>query len=167
MPQPQAGRPHMPGYGIAADPEGMLPWSWAEERLTTSHDYWLATTWPDRRPHVMPVWGLWLEQAVWFSTGLRSRKARNLAAEPRCVVTTDDAVRPVVVEGRARQRSEPETIRTFLAQLNAKYDSGIGEDFLDPEVNGVFEVRPTWVFALDDDAFDTSPTRWSFDPVDR
>jgi hypothetical protein len=152
----------MPGYGIAADREGMLPWAWAEARLTSSHDYWLATTWPDGRPHVMPVWGLWLRQAIWFSTGLRSRKARNLVVDPRCVVATDDAVRPVVVEGQARQRTEPETIRMFLEALNTKYDSDISEEFLDPDVNGVFEVRPTWVFALDDDKFDTSPTRWSF-----
>lgn len=112
----------------------------------------------------MPVWGLWLQEAIWFSTGLRSRKARNLAADPRCVVATDDAVRPVVVEGRARQRTEPETIRTFLAAINAEYDSNLSEDFLDPKVNGVFEVRPTWVFGLDDEAFETSPTRWSFGP---
>lgn len=145
----------------------MLSWSLAEDRLTASHDYWVATTRPDGRPHVMPVWGIWRKRAIWLSTGLRSRKARNLASDPRCVVATDDAVRPVVVEGRARQRIEPETIREFLESVNAKYDSDIGEDFLDPAVNGVFEVRPTWVFALDDHAFDTSPTGWSFDPEDR
>jgi hypothetical protein len=50
----------------------------------------------------------------------------------------------------------------FLEALNTKYDSDISEEFLDPDVNGVFEVRPTSVFALDDDKFDTSPTRWSF-----
>lgn len=163
MVEPPATRPYMPGYGIATHPEGMVPWSRAEQRLIASHDYWLATTWPDGRPHVMPVWGLWSGQAVWFSTGMRSRKARNLASDPRCVVTTDDAVRPVVVEGQARQRAEREAIARFLERLNAKYGSDLHEDFLDPAINGVFEVRPQRVFALDDKAFETSPARWSFD----
>ena len=30
MATPRADRPHMPGYGIAAERAGLLPWSWAE-----------------------------------------------------------------------------------------------------------------------------------------
>jgi hypothetical protein len=42
---PVAGRPHMPGYGMVGANEGtgLLPGSWATERLARSHDYWLAT----------------------------------------------------------------------------------------------------------------------------
>jgi hypothetical protein len=64
----------MPGYGMqrADEGTGLLPWSWAVERLTASHDYWLATTWLGKgSPHVMPVWGVWWEDALWFSSGLR------------------------------------------------------------------------------------------------
>ena len=34
----------MPGYGTlpATEGGGLLPWSWAEERLIRSHDFWLA-----------------------------------------------------------------------------------------------------------------------------
>ena len=93
----------MPDYGILGPDEGtgLLPWSWAEERLAASHDYWLTSLWPDGRPHSMPVWGVWDGEALWFSSGRRSRKARNLAADPRCIVTTDDPKNPVVVEGSA------------------------------------------------------------------
>lgn len=38
----------------------------------------------------MPVWGAWLDGALWFSTGGRSRKRHNLAYEPRCAITTQD-----------------------------------------------------------------------------
>ena len=71
MPEPPASRPHMPGYGIAGPTEGrgLLPWSWAEERLTRSHDYWVATVRADGRPHLMPVWGAWDGGALWFSIG--------------------------------------------------------------------------------------------------
>jgi len=42
----------MPGYGLpAADKgKGLLPWEWAVERLTESHNYWVATTRPEGRP---------------------------------------------------------------------------------------------------------------------
>jgi len=62
MAEPSASRPYMPGYGLldAAQGAGLLPWSWAVERLQRSHDYWVATVRPDGRPHVMPVWGVWM-----------------------------------------------------------------------------------------------------------
>lgn len=162
--QPDRSRPYMPGYGILGPTEGtgLLPWSWAEERLAASHDYWVATVWPDGRPHVMPVWGIWHEEAVWFSSSVRSRKARNLAAYPRCVVTTDNALEPVVVEGVAEVVTSLEVIAGFLSILNAKYSTSYTPGFLDPAVNASFRVRPSWVFALTEEDFSGSPTRWVF-----
>jgi hypothetical protein len=60
MDKPRASRPYMPGYGILGPTKGsgLLPWSWAEERLTASRNYWVASSWPDGRPHSMPVWGV-------------------------------------------------------------------------------------------------------------
>ena len=90
----------MPGYGILAadDGAGLLPWDWAVERLSGSHNYWLVTTRPDGRPHMMPLWGLWLDSTFYFSTGRQSRKGRNLAANSHCVVATEHADEAVIVE---------------------------------------------------------------------
>lgn len=164
MGEPRADRPHMPGYGIRGPGEGtgLLPWSWATERLADSHDYWVATTWSGRAPHVMPVWGVWLDGAVWFSSGLRSRKARNLAADGRCTVTTDDAVDPVVVQGTAERVTERPTIQGFVDAVNAKYDTSYGLDFFDPDLNAAYRVEPTWAFGLVQEDFGGSPTRWTF-----
>ena len=41
--EPKASRPFMPGYGISEGEEGLLPWSWAVERLEKSHNYWVMT----------------------------------------------------------------------------------------------------------------------------
>jgi len=154
----------MPGYGVlpADQGSGLLPWSEVERRLTVSHDYWVATVRPDGRPHVMPVWGVWLDGGVWFSSGGRSRKARNLDADDRCTVTTDDTQNPVVVDGVARRVTDRGGIATFVDAINAKYGGGVTMEFLDPAVNGTFSVRPTWVFALSHDDFSGSPTRWTF-----
>ncbi|HLY82411.1 MAG TPA: pyridoxamine 5'-phosphate oxidase family protein, partial [Acidimicrobiales bacterium] len=89
--EPTASRPYMPGYGIVGPDQGtgLLPWSWANERLTASHDYWLATVRPDGRPHVMPVWGVWQDGHIWFSSSGASRKTQNLAVNRRAAITTD------------------------------------------------------------------------------
>src|SRR5581483_8502922 len=102
---PRASRPYMPGYGIKAADEGagLLPWSWAVERLVASHDYWVATIDTDGKPAVMPVWGGWIDDAVWFSSGPKSRRVRNLTRDARCTVTTDNAIEPVVIEGHAKR----------------------------------------------------------------
>jgi nitroimidazol reductase NimA-like FMN-containing flavoprotein (pyridoxamine 5'-phosphate oxidase superfamily) len=164
MSGPVPDRPVMPGYGVlpADQGSGLILWPEIERRLTVSHDYWVATVRPDGRPHVMPVWGVWFDGRLWFSSGLRSRKARNLAAEPRCTITTDQAQDPVVLDGLAEQVVDADGIAAFLAAMNGKYDAGMTAAFLDPAVNGTFAVRPQRVIALSHDDFTGSPTRWTF-----
>src|SRR3954468_6472724 len=99
--QPKASRPRMPGYGMPRGAKGLLPWTWAEERLRTSHNYYLMTVRPDATPHAMPVWGVWVDNRFFFSTGAQSVKARNLAVNPSCVICTEKAAEAVVVEGTA------------------------------------------------------------------
>ena len=154
----------MPGYGVrpAGEGTGLLPWSWAEERLVSSRNYWVTTVWPDGRPHLMPVWGMWHEDSFWFSSSKPSRKARNLTADPRCMVATEDAVNPVVVEGQASLVTDRDELAMMLALENAKYSTDYGIETLDPAINSTFRVRPRWVFGLRTDDFAGSPTRWDF-----
>src|SRR5207302_3547572 len=84
--RPKASRPQAPGYGFPHGNKGLLPWSWAEQLLKKSHNYWITTVKPDGSPHTMVVWGLWQEERLLFSTGSKSQKARNLARNKKCVV---------------------------------------------------------------------------------
>jgi hypothetical protein len=154
----------MPGYGIqpAGEGTGLLPWSWAKERLVASRNYWVVTRWPDGRPHAMPVWGVWHDDTFWFSSSKPSRKSKNLSGDPRCVVTTEDADNPVVVEGIAELIAGPNDLTTLLALENAKYSTDYGIEMLDPVANSAFRVRPLWVFGLQAGDFTGSPTRWDF-----
>jgi pyridoxamine 5'-phosphate oxidase-like protein len=155
----------MPGYGLlpAGEGSGLLPWSWAEERLVASRNYWLTSAWPDGRPHVMPVWGMWHDGSFWFSSSKPSRKAANLSADPRCMLATEDATNPVVVEGRAELITKPDDLAEMLALENAKYSTTYGIEMLDPAVSSSFRVRPRWAFGLRADDFTGSPTRWEFE----
>ena len=160
--EPLRSRPHMPGYGIREADEGLLSWAWAEAQLMKSHNFWLVTHWPDGRPHAMPVWAIWHDGALWFSSSLRSRKARNLAIDARCVLTTEDTVNPVVVEGSAERLVERADLELFLSIMNAKYETSYGFEMVDPQTNGSYRMRPRWVFALQSDDFTGTPTRWTF-----
>lgn len=163
---PPATRPYMPGYGILGPTggTGLLPWSWAEQRLAASRNFWLSTAWPDGRPHLMPVWAIWdaERQSLWFSSSSASRKARNIAGDPRCMLATEDAANPVVVEGKAEIVRDPESIARVITLMNAKYETDYGVEFLDPVVNATIRVRPVWVFGLAEGDFTGSPTRWTF-----
>jgi len=152
----------MPGYGIAGPDEGggLLSWSWAVERLERSRNYWVATTRPDGRPHVMPVWGIWHDRQFVFSSSRSARKARNLAVDPRCVVTTDDPLEPVVVEGRASPLTDPGEIEAFAAAINRKHSVDYPVDFYTAPDNACFRVAPVTAIGLTEVNFTGSPTRW-------
>jgi hypothetical protein len=53
-------------------------------------------------------------------------------------------------------------LKIVLEQEKRKYGTDYGIEMLDPDHNTRFELRPVWAFALDEDGFTGSPTRWSF-----
>lgn len=160
--EPKASRPSMPPeYGVQ-DPtqgEGLLPWSWAAERLSRSHGHWIATVFPDGGPHLMLVWGVWRNDRFWFATSRGSRKARNLAGNPRCTVCTERADEAVIVEGVAEEVIDPTEIQAFRESYREKY----AED-VDTKLFPVFVVRPRLAFGFVSTPQDwaATATRWRF-----
>ncbi|MEX0782956.1 MAG: pyridoxamine 5'-phosphate oxidase family protein [Dehalococcoidia bacterium] len=157
---PRASRPHMPGYGILP-PSGerdLLPWQWAEERLVESRNYWVSTSRPDGRPHLMPLWGVWHGAALWFSTGAESVKARNLAANPCCAISTEHGDEAVIVEGTVERVVSGPPLDEVYEAYRAKYDWPMdGEPF--------YVLRPTVAFGFIEhaDQFSSTATRWTFE----
>lgn len=157
----------MPDYGIAPAEggKGLLPWSWARERLEWTRNYPLTTVGLNGRPHVAPVWGIWLDDAFYFSTAPTSRKARNFAANPDAIITADDPRNTVIVEGRIGELADAELNARMVAAYNEKYawDLEPGEPFY------VLQPRRVFGFIENSDApgtgdFSATATRWTFDP---
>ena len=155
---PAADRPHMPGYGVPANKKGVLPWKWAEQRLIRSHNYFLCTVRPDGTPHVMPIWGAWADGIFCFSTGRDSRKARNLAANPRCVICNEKVQEAVILEGRAEELLDPVRIKELGRSYARKYKPWK----LDPKLGPIFIVRPIVGFGMYEKKFANAATRWKF-----
>ncbi len=159
-PTPKAGRPFAPGYGIVGPKQGkgLLPWSWVATKMRACRTFWLATVDPSHgRPHVMPVWGVWLDDAFFFSTARKSRKGRNLESNPACTVTNDHGEEAVIVQGKASQLDNSASLERVATAYKKKYK-------MDPRSMGepIYHVQPSLVFGFVEKTFPQSATRWRF-----
>jgi hypothetical protein len=159
-----------PGYSSAG--ATATPWPAARDRLEEAKVYWISTVRPDGRPHVTPMAGVWMDDALHFTTGEHERKALNLAEEVRCIITTGSNALDgldVVVEGEAIRVTDEPRLRRLAAAYIAKYDElfvfqiregGFGTEAED--LGLAFELRATKAFGFGKgETF--SQTRYRFD----
>ena len=118
MTEPRADRPHVPGYGVPDTLRGILDWAWARERLESAITYWIATADAEATPHMIPIWGAWVDDR-WYVEGGPTRWQRNLRANPKLAVKVESGKEVVIVEGVAREIVKPES--ALAARLLAGY----------------------------------------------
>lgn len=127
-----------------------LPWSEVQQALEQAEIFWLSTVRRDGRPHVTPLPAMWLDGALHFCTGPEEQKARNLQANPQCVLTTGTdrflSGLDVVVEGRA-ERVIDEGLLTRLAGM---WQDKLGWPF--EVVDGAFREKVSDVAGAEFDA---------------
>jgi len=155
--------------------EGATPTEWAEARdhLAKAETYWLSTVRPDGRPHVTPLISLWLDDALYFCTGPSERKAKNLAQNPHCILTTGsdslDEGLDIVVEGDAAKVSDDAELMRIAEAYVSKYGSDWHFEVRDGAFHQegvsdgamVFEVAPVTAFGFRKGEY--SQTRWRFE----
>src|SRR3954447_25345384 len=151
-----------PSYGVAGaddEPGALLPWNEVERWIATSRNYWVSTTRADGRPHAMPVWGIWLEGAIWFSTHPESLKGRNIARDPRIVVHLGSGDDVAIVEGVV-QPHDPAALEAFIDAYESKYGYRIETG---DRTMGILRLPPRVVLAWREEDYPSSATRWVFD----
>jgi hypothetical protein len=156
---------------VSAPGSSTLDWSVVRGHLTETVSFLLTSIRPDGRPHVMPVHGIWLDGAMYLCTPEITRKARNLAGNPNCVMSVGLGTLDLIVEAQAGQVSDDDELRAVGDAYAAKYQwkvtvadgtyladngSGLGEIPF-----GVFRLAPTTVYALNTDR-GFAVTRWRF-----
>ena len=116
----------------------------------------LATASPDGQPHIVPVWFLWEDGAVWISSYRSTRKVIDIERNRKCALVVDienaeDGLTAVVLEGQAELVSVPaETVKQRIERIYTKY--------LGPE--GVLEKDPqTWLNSPENVLIRFTPTR--------
>ena len=156
---PRAMRPTIPAsYGFPTSSKGLLDWNWARERLTNSHNYVIVTVRPDGRPHAMGMHGLWHDDAYYFGTSSATRKAKNLALNPHCVLISEDMNELIIVEGVAEIVDLNELPQGISDASKTKYGWP-----LKPHSGGkVYKLSPRVVFAFPLKQITTAVTKWVF-----
>lgn len=156
-------------YGAAS-----IPWSRALKQLEagTGGTYWLATTNPDGRPHVAAVGALWVDGKIYFTSSTRTRKGRNLAANPGCVLSVSLTGIDLVVEGSAvRINDRPTLLRLAKRYAAQGWPASVSGGALTAEYSApsagpppwnLYAVRPTTAFGVAT-AEPSGATRWQFE----
>jgi hypothetical protein len=149
-----ASRPYVPGYGIPKSVKGTLPWSHVVERMAKARNYWIATARLDGRVHAVPVWGVWVDDTLYFGGG-ETQWARNLKTNPNVAVHLDSSDDVVTLEGSVERISDPNhpMAKRIDDAYEAKYQMRHGLP--------VWVLRPRVVYAWSQ--FPANATRWTVD----
>jgi pyridoxine/pyridoxamine 5'-phosphate oxidase len=132
----------------------MLDWSWAEERLAGSRNYWIVTVNADGSPATAPVWGIWFDGAVWFGTDPSSQKGRNLERDPRVVIHLESGDEVVILHGEIGRE---DLSRNAVDAYEAKYD------FRPERTENWFVLRPRRALAWLERDYPKTATRFDFE----
>ena len=125
-------------------------WADARRRLEQAEVYFLTTVRADGRPHVTPLIAVWEHESLYFCTGPTEQKARNLAANPHCILTAGATAiaegLDVVVEGDAVRADDD----AELGRVAAAYEDKYGKDWHFDVKDGAFhhEAGDAWVFRV-------------------
>jgi len=159
-------RPQLPdGYGVR-DEGPFLDWAEVAARLAESKEYWLSTTRPDGRPHVVPRWGVWLDDRFWYDGSPVTRHALNVETNPACALHLESGTTVTIVEGNS-DRSKPivgELGERLASEYSKKYRElgyAPAPDAWSDEVAGGMRVL-TPVKAIAWSQFPTDMTRFAF-----
>jgi Pyridoxamine 5'-phosphate oxidase len=157
---PTVSRPQIPTeYGVPKHNKGLLPWSHVIDRMSQAMHYWICTVGPDRRPHVTPVDGLWLDDHLYFGGSPKTRRNRNLATNPAASVHLDGSTDVVILHGDTYLDKPDPALAVRLSQASTeKY--GYAPRPEEYEVSGVQVFHPRVVFAWKE--FPKDVTRWEF-----
>ncbi|MER7894688.1 pyridoxamine 5'-phosphate oxidase family protein [Streptomyces sp. NPDC096046] len=150
-------------------------WDEAQRHLGSAEVFWVSTVRPDGRLHVTPCIAAWHEGVLYFSTGRREQKAKNLAHDAHCALTTGvnslTEGFDVVVEGRARPVDDPVALEEVITAFETKYGPhitspegtfhGIGDTIREGD-DLVFAVSPDTAYGFGRDNGVYSHTRWTF-----
>ena len=115
-----------------------IPSPQALEKLEQQKVIWFGSVRPDGRPHLAPIWFVWLAGRIYVSTEPNSVKSRNIRRNPRVVLALEDGTNPVICEGTAQMVSAPWS-EELLAAFYQKYEWDLNKE---EQYNQVIEIAP-------------------------
>ena len=147
-----------PAYGIKGPGEGLglLAWDFLTTRFQQARNYWIVTASRDGVPHAVPIWGLWYEDAFFFSTDPLSRKGRNIASSGWTIVHLESGDEAAIIEGRPERLPGGRGFDELDALYFQKYGYHLQE-------GATYKLKPAKALAWLESDFTGSATRWRFE----
>jgi hypothetical protein len=161
--EPSVMRPSLPdGYGIPENNEGLLPWSFVQERMREAKNYWICTASRAGKPAATPVWGVWIDDRLYFDGSPATRRGRNIRANSWVNVHLESGDVVVSINGQALILDGPPE-RALAERVSAEYTRKYGSLGYSPsptswDQGGLFVFSPHT--ALGWSTFPTDMTRW-------
>lgn len=163
MNSPKVTRPTFP-KGYVEKPASFLAWNWVAEQLTESKHYWLCSVRPNARPHVIPRWGVFVDNKFYYDGSPETRHARNLLENPYVTLNLESGSQAIILEGTSAPAGKPSTeLGLKLAQAYQKKYKEMGYA---PEPNswdegGLYVFTPRQCIAWSN--FTENPTKFIFE----
>ena len=173
---------NLSGYGLP-----VIEWERVRQTLATDHTQapgtggpdrhtsWLTTTNAGGTSHVRPVGTVQVAGVLYFNSGPETRKSRNIAANPQCVLSIATLRFDLIVEGRAVRVTDASELGTVVEVFRRNgWPAQVDGDALTAEYSApsagpppwwLFRIEPETVYAFGTDE-PGGATRYEMGPDD-
>jgi len=163
MPNPRISRPKLP-KGYADTPISYVEWEWVTTQVTKAKNYWLCSVRPDGRPHVVPRWGAFIDNKLYYDGSPETRHAQNILANSNVSLHLENGSQAVIMEGFSKpaEKPLPEFAKRLAEAISDKYASdGYSPEPTQWDEGGLYVFTPHQCIAWT--VFYENPTKFIFE----
>ena len=163
MDSPKISRPTFP-KGYVDNPASSLTWDWVAEQLTEAKHYWLASVRPNGKPHVVPRWGAFIDNKLYYDGSPETRHARNLLGNPNVALHLESGEKAIILEGMSQpaDKPDPEFAKHLSKAISDKYAAlGYSPEPSQWDEGGLYIFTPHQCIAWS--KFTDDPTKFVFE----
>ncbi len=119
-----------------------------EARLGRELTIWVATVRDNGRPHLVPVWFVWLEDKMYIATGSDTQKFTNLYYNHAISLALPDTGNVLIIEGEAHV-ADYQTVEILADYFFHKYEWDFRHD--DSALWRLIEITPRKIMSWGDE----------------
>ena len=162
MKAPKLSRPKLP-QGYADNPVSYVDWEWVAAQMNDAKHYWLCSVRPDGRPHVVPRWGVFIDNKFYYDGSPETRHAQNIMTNSQVSLHLESGKQAVIMEGVSEPagKPDPEFAKKLAEAISGKYASdGYSPKPDQWDEGGLFVFTPRQCIAWT--VFYENPTKFIF-----
>ena len=162
MKTPKLSRPKLP-QGYADNPVSYVDWEWVAAQMNDAKHYWLCSVRPDGRPHVVPRWGVFIDNKFYYDGSPETRHAQNIMTNSQVSLHLESGKQAVIMGGVSEPagKPDPELAKKLAEAISGKYASdGYSPKPDQWDEGGLFVFTPRQCIAWT--VFYENPTKFIF-----